>query len=98
MPSLAEGFGLVAIEALACGAAVIAANTSALPEATQGAALLLDPYDAELWSEAIRGLLDDDAARRAWRARAVARFAHDDRTGHVTQMKALLREASGDRT
>jgi glycosyltransferase involved in cell wall biosynthesis len=94
VPSLAEGFGLVAVEAMACGAAVIASGTSALPEATGGAALLLDPRDAEPWSAAIRGLLDDPAALAALRARGTARFAYADRTASVRATVDLLADVS----
>ncbi len=92
VPSLAEGFGLVAIEAMACGAAVIASNASALPEATDGAALLLDPRDTAGWARAIRSLFDDDAAVRALRARGAARFAAADRDASQRRTLALLRE------
>ena len=44
-PSLFEGFGLPVLEAMACGAAVMTSNTSALPEIAGDAALLVDPED-----------------------------------------------------
>lgn len=44
-PSWHEGFGLPALEAMACGAAVIGANTSSLPEVIGRADALFDPYD-----------------------------------------------------
>ena len=43
-PSFYEGFGLPALEAMACGRAVICSHTSALPEVVDGAAILFDPY------------------------------------------------------
>jgi glycosyltransferase involved in cell wall biosynthesis len=92
VPSLAEGFGLVAVEAMACGAPVIAANASALPEATGGAALLLDVADPAPWAEAIRTLLDDPGTASAWRARAAGRFAFADRASPARAVLALLRE------
>jgi len=95
VPSLAEGFGLVAIEAMACGAAVIASDASALPEATGGAALLLDPRDAEGWARAIRTLLDDPAALAALRARGTARFAFADRSAAARATLELLAEVAG---
>jgi alpha-1,3-rhamnosyl/mannosyltransferase len=91
VPSLAEGFGLVPIEAMACGAAVIAANTTALPEATEGHALLLDPRDVVLWARTIRELFDDPARAGALRARAAARFAFSDRTEAARKTVAILR-------
>jgi glycosyltransferase involved in cell wall biosynthesis len=45
LPSLHEGFGLPALEAMAAGAPVVAANSGALPEVTGGAAILVDPLD-----------------------------------------------------
>jgi glycosyltransferase involved in cell wall biosynthesis len=95
VPSLAEGFGLVAIEAMACGAAVIASDATALPEATGGAALLLDPRDADQWARAIRTVLDDPAAGAALRARGTARFAFADRSASARATLALLAEVAG---
>ena len=92
VPSLAEGFGLVAIEAMACGAAVIAADATALPEATDGAAVLLDPHDPGLWAGAIRTLFDDPARLAALRERATNRFAFADRTAFGRATLALLRD------
>jgi glycosyltransferase involved in cell wall biosynthesis len=45
IPSLHEGFGLPAMEAMAAGTAVVAANRAALPDVTGGAAVLVDPLD-----------------------------------------------------
>jgi glycosyltransferase involved in cell wall biosynthesis len=53
MPSLYEGFGLPCIEAMACGTPVVAADCAALPEACGGAALLVDPYDADAFAAAL---------------------------------------------
>jgi glycosyltransferase involved in cell wall biosynthesis len=47
IPSIHEGFGLPAMEAMAAGTAVVAANVAALPDVTGGAAVLVDPYDPE---------------------------------------------------
>jgi len=45
IPSLHEGFGLPALEAMAAGTAVVAARVAALPDVTGGAAVLVDPLD-----------------------------------------------------
>jgi glycosyltransferase involved in cell wall biosynthesis len=44
-PSLYEGFGLPILEAMSCGAPVIASNTSSMPEIGGNAALFFDPAD-----------------------------------------------------
>ncbi|MBB3457287.1 glycosyltransferase involved in cell wall biosynthesis [Rhizobium sp. BK313] len=44
-PSLLEGFGLTALEAMTCGAPIIASNTGALPEVIGDEELLFDPAD-----------------------------------------------------
>jgi len=90
VPSLAEGFGLVAVEALACGAALLAADAAALPEATAGAAPLLDPHDPEGWARAIRDVFDDDTRAAGLRAGAIARFAARDRDAAATKTLRLL--------
>jgi glycosyltransferase involved in cell wall biosynthesis len=60
LPSLDEGFGLPAAEAMACGAPVAASNAGALPEVVGGAGLLFDPLDERAMAAAIERLLRDD--------------------------------------
>ncbi len=54
-PSLAEGFGLPVVEAMACGAPVVTSNVSSLPEVAGEAAWLVDPED----TGDIRGALEE---------------------------------------
>lgn len=63
-PSLYEGFGLPAAEALALGAPLITSNTSSLPEVVGEAALTVDPYDVGALTGALRRI-DGDADLRA---------------------------------
>lgn len=62
-PSLYEGFGLPIIEAMACGAPVVASNLSSLPEVAGGAAILVDPLDFDEMASAIGRCLTDQDLR-----------------------------------
>jgi glycosyltransferase involved in cell wall biosynthesis len=62
-PSLYEGFGLPVIEALACGAVVVASNTTAIPEVAGEAALLVDPLDEAALTDAIARAHTDASLR-----------------------------------
>ncbi len=62
-PSLAEGFGLPVVEAMACGAPVLTSGTSALPEVSGDAARLVDPYHVDQIRRAIEELVDDPDER-----------------------------------
>jgi glycosyltransferase involved in cell wall biosynthesis len=70
-PSLYEGFGLPVLEALACGAAVVAGNTSSLPEVVGDAGLLVDPCNAGELAGAIERVLEDVTLREDLRARGL---------------------------
>jgi glycosyltransferase involved in cell wall biosynthesis len=94
VPSSAEGYGLVAVEAMACGAPVLAADAAALPEATAGAAELLPPADIEAWSRALRRVLDEPAHAAMLRAAGLARIAASDRSEPALRFLGLLREVA----
>lgn len=68
-PSRYEGFGIPPLEAMACGAPVIATRTGAIPEFTNGAALLIEPGDVDALRTALVRILADASLRRELRAR-----------------------------
>lgn len=75
-PSLYEGFGLPIVEAMQLGCPVIAADTTALPEAVGGAGRLVPATDVDAWSEALAAVARWSAAELAdYRMRAAARVA-----------------------
>lgn len=63
LPSLEEGFGLPAAEAMACGTPVIVSNTPALVELTGDAALHVDPLSVDAIREAMLRVRDDATLR-----------------------------------
>ncbi len=71
MPSLDEGFGLPALEAMACGTPVVAANRGALPEVLGEAGLLVDPLNVPALAEAIGRVLSSSALRQQLSSRAL---------------------------
>lgn len=63
-PSLYEGFGLPALEAMAAGAPVITSNISSLPEITGDAAILVNPLDEIEITAAMEKIATDENLRR----------------------------------
>lgn len=59
IPSLYEGFGLTALEAMTIGVPVIAANRGSLPEVVGDAAILVEPTDEEGLAAALQAVLTD---------------------------------------
>jgi len=71
-PSLYEGFGLQAAEALACGTPAITSNVTSLPEVVGDAGILLDPHDVDGFAAAMASLAADPERRAELSRRAVA--------------------------
>ena len=59
MPSFYEGFGLTALEAMACGTVPIVSNVSSLPEVVGDVGMLIDPHDTATISSALKKVLTD---------------------------------------
>jgi glycosyltransferase involved in cell wall biosynthesis len=84
-PSLAEGFGLPVLEAMAAGAAVLTSDRSSLPEVGGDAVAYADPTDIGAIAAGLAELLSDPARRAdlGERARARAATFSWDRTAEV---------------
>jgi glycosyltransferase involved in cell wall biosynthesis len=77
-PSLGEGFGLPVLEAMACGAPVVASDRPSVPEVVGQAGLTADPLDAEAMAAQVERVLADEAFTRDLRERGIehaARFS-----------------------
>ena len=68
-PSLYEGFGLPALEAIACGTPTVTSNLSSLPEVVGDAALLVDPYDPAAIASAMQEALSSEPLREELKRR-----------------------------
>ena len=73
LPSLDEGFGIPALEALTVGAPLIAAARGALPEVVGDAGVLVDPLDVHALAAAVEQVLTDDRLRGRLSAAGPAR-------------------------
>lgn len=93
-PSLYEGFGLPALEAMACAVPVVASDIPVLREVLGDAARFAPPTDAEALAAAMERVLTDEGERAMLVARGrrrVARFTWDETArGTFAVYRALL--------
>ena len=64
-PSWFEGFGIPLLEAMTCGAPIIASNITAIPEVVGDAALLIDVEDQDTLADYLETMLTEEAPRQA---------------------------------
>ena len=94
-PSLEEGFGLPAVEAMACGLPVVVSNTGSLPEVTAGAGVYFDPRDPAELERALERVLADPGLRRELSQRSLTRAAQFSWGQTATALLELFREVGG---
>jgi glycosyltransferase involved in cell wall biosynthesis len=95
LPSLLEGFGLPALEALACGTPVVATNAGSLPEVVGPCGMLVPPRNTDALVAAITKLLNNEPRRRQLaqcaRQRALTQFSmQQSYTGMLTVYQQAL--------
>jgi glycosyltransferase involved in cell wall biosynthesis len=73
MPSFSEGFGLPAVEAMACSAPVLSSDKGSLPEVVGDAGLYFDPFDTQAIADAITEMVENVALRARLSSNALAR-------------------------
>jgi glycosyltransferase involved in cell wall biosynthesis len=96
-PSLEEGFGLPALEALACGAPLATTTGSAMQEVVQGAAVLVAPRDVDGLAGALDLLVRRDEGLAARRARGLAVAARHNWSASATGHLEAYRDAIAQR-
>lgn len=98
-PSLHEGFGLPALEAMSCGKPVIASNTSSLPEVVGNIQALFDPHQITSITAKLEAVLGDEALRTQLAHSAIEqarKFSWDQTaTSAVEAIRKLLGQHRG---
>ena len=97
LPSLEEGFGLPALEAMACGTPVVAGRRGALPELVGDAGWLVDPEDERELAAAVGRLLSDPVERQRLTRRGRARAAGFTTAATAGRIVDLLRATADAR-
>jgi glycosyltransferase involved in cell wall biosynthesis len=95
-PAVAEGFGLPAVEAMACGTPVVAAAAGSLPEVIAEGGQVVKPRDPVALGTVLRQILTDTITRDRWARAARTRAATFswERTAQLTE--DVLREAADE--
>lgn len=88
-PSLYEGFGLPAAEAMLAGTAVLTSSTTSLPEVVGDAAVVVEPTDVRALADGIRALDCDDALRAQLELAGPERAAMFTPERHAARLAAL---------
>lgn len=88
-PTLYEGFGLPAVEAMQAGTAVLTSTASCMPEVVGEAALKVNPVDLRALTEAMIALDTDDDLRRRLEAEGPVRAALFTPERHTARLAAL---------
>jgi glycosyltransferase involved in cell wall biosynthesis len=73
LPSFEEGFGLPAIEAMACGTPVVCSNRGPMPELLGDAGRFFDPTDVQMMTDVLKSVFADGALRKRMRESALKR-------------------------
>jgi glycosyltransferase involved in cell wall biosynthesis len=93
-PSLYEGFGLPILEAMQLGTAVITGSEGANPEIAGDGAIIVDPYNVNAISQAIRDIANDDALMRYYEAEGLERAKLFSPERYAERLKSLYTRLS----
>ena len=85
-----ENFAFTLIEAMSCGAAIVAANSTAMPETCGSAALYFNPYSSDELSEILNKLLQDDSLIKKYKLKSVKRSSEINDYREVNQKTSKI--------
>jgi glycosyltransferase involved in cell wall biosynthesis len=91
--SLYEGFGMPALEALACGAPLVASNRGSLPEIVGDAGVLVDPLDLGSIATGLERVLGDTSVQQSLRAAGPRRAAAFDWASAARVTRRVIEQA-----
>jgi glycosyltransferase involved in cell wall biosynthesis len=94
VPSLYEGFGLTALEAMACGTPVIASNTTSFPEVIGDVALPVNPTSAKEIANAMQQISDDRALANTLSERGIKHASQFTWDESASKIQSLLKSLS----
>lgn len=94
-PSFYEGFGLPALEAMACGTPVVVADRSSLPEVVGEAGLLVNPDDVESIAGALTRVLTEGSLQARMRERGLVQAARFNWLRSAQETLAVYRDTLG---
>jgi glycosyltransferase involved in cell wall biosynthesis len=86
LPSIVEGFGIVALEGSVAGTAVLVSDSSALPEVAGGTDCVLPVDNPHAWAKRIAELIDDPKGREALVARQVAHHKRNSASFVISEL------------
>jgi len=95
-PSISEGFGLPALEAMQLGTPVLTSNRSSLPEVAGDAAVLVDPYDTNAIAQGIARLDRDDALRARLAEAGPLQASRFSPRSYLARLEAMYSNILGD--
>jgi glycosyltransferase involved in cell wall biosynthesis len=94
LPSLYEGFGLPALEAMACGTPVVCSQATSLPEVVGDAAVLVDPLSVKSLAEGMWKSLENSALRSELRCKGLERAKQFRWQGSAAKTLSVYREVA----